>query len=742
MDAFPQKPELLAPAGSFEAALAAFQYGADAVYLGLPKFSARADAQNLTPEQLKMLLAYAKTFSPAKKIYVTLNTLIREREWGEVREVLEALEELSPDAVIVQDLGVAAILRRNFPRLALHASTQLAAHNIEGVKALKALGFSRVVTARELTLQEIADIRRLTGVEIEIFVHGALCYSISGLCLFSAMEFGRSGNRGRCAYCCRQAFDGEYPFSMRDLALAPSMDAVLRSGADSLKIEGRMKSPLYVACVCDYYRRKRDGLLSPEEERRAVQDLQTVFSRPWTELYAHGDKCDAQSIIDPISVGHRGAKIGVSLPARRRGTLRFVSDRELEKFDGIQIDLPQGGRPYGFSIRELYKFGERGKHISLPAGSEVELPLPPDAPTIPCSCDVFCSSSQAVKRRFTVKKLRPSELPAGKRFDLKIILSAEGATAKALGVAVKIELPLTPAKAPEKTFEVLKSLFSRTGGTDWQLGDFELEDIQGLYLPASKANEMRRALIEQLDMAQAGSKDGAKLQGEEQDEILTKPGRAPRCSCKFRIEQQPCDYDFPADGELVLAVNDFTNEKKLFAQAEAWRALGRPVRIALPFWMRNEELPVVRELIAKFKERGFHSWEVADLSGLKMVREAGLEEISCDWTCYAFNRKALANWLELGVEYVVLSPELDTEERAELCATGHCQSLVQQHTPLFFSVTAPCMSRPFVRGGVLKTRNEEYRTEKFGALYVLTRLRKTVWPAPENSPVRYDFSWS
>ena len=159
-------PELLSPAGGFDAALAAFQYGADAVYLGLPRFSARADADNLTPQRLRTLLAYARTFAPAKKIYVTFNTLVQDAELAQALEFLDTLNDLLPDGVIVQDLGLARLVREHFPRLALHASTQMAAHNLDSVLALKALGFTRVVLARELTLDEISLIARESGVEI------------------------------------------------------------------------------------------------------------------------------------------------------------------------------------------------------------------------------------------------------------------------------------------------------------------------------------------------------------------------------------------------------------------------------------------------------------------------------------------------------------------------------------------------------------------------------------------------
>ena len=220
--------ELLAPAGDFQTALAAFEAGADAVYCGLADFSARAFATNLTLEELERLLAYARGGKNAecrsavrdsgdaefrsreKKVYVTFNTLLDEDRFDAAIEALARLEDIGPDGVIVQDLGVAKLIHDHFPGLQLHASTQLVAHNLEGVLALGELGFTRVVLARELSVEEIASIAKRCGdIELEVFIHGALCYSLSGLCLFGALEKSRSGNRGKCPYCCRMGYGNE-----------------------------------------------------------------------------------------------------------------------------------------------------------------------------------------------------------------------------------------------------------------------------------------------------------------------------------------------------------------------------------------------------------------------------------------------------------------------------------------------------------------------------------------------------
>src|SRR5262249_28038390 len=227
----------------------------------------------------------------------------------------------------LQDLGVYHVLRKYFPQLERHASTQMSVHNGAGAHTLHRLGFRRVVLARELTFEEVHDITAASGVETEVFIHGALCYSYSGLCLFSSQTLGRSGNRGKCAYSCRDSFevagapltlrDGSpvkrdprqgFPFSMKDLALPDHMPALRAAGVSCFKIEGRKKSPLYVATTTDYYRKLIDGRLTDDERPALEADMQTVFSRPWTRLFvqSHKDK----EVADRDTIGHRGTPIG------------------------------------------------------------------------------------------------------------------------------------------------------------------------------------------------------------------------------------------------------------------------------------------------------------------------------------------------------------------------------------------------------------------------------------------------
>lgn len=293
------KPELLSPAGSPESLTAAVRAGADAVYLGVGMFNARRNARNFTIDQTDdaaCSLAEAVSFCHTRgvKVHLALNTLVRDREMVEAMRIAEAACACGVDALIVQDRGLARLIRTAAPTMPLHASTQLSCHTPSGVEALRKAGFSRVVLAREMTKSEIAACRDL-GCELEIFVHGALCMSVSGQCELSAMLGGRSGNRGLCAQPCRLPFavghaprDGEAAISLKDQSLYGHLEEIRELGVASLKIEGRMKRPEYVAAATAVLRRLLDG---ETPDPQLVEDLAAVFSRSgFTDGYFTGKR--------------------------------------------------------------------------------------------------------------------------------------------------------------------------------------------------------------------------------------------------------------------------------------------------------------------------------------------------------------------------------------------------------------------------------------------------------------------
>ena len=272
--------EIMSPAGSFESVVAAVRSGADAVYFGAGDFNARRNAKNLSDEELAEAIRYCHL--RGVKTYITVNTLVTDRELEKARELILHLNKVGADALIVQDLGMARLIRSLAPDLPIHASTQLTIHNLAGIKAAKELGFSRVVLSRELPLSEIKFLCKSTDLEIEVFGHGALCMCYSGQCYMSALIGGRSGNRGLCAQPCRMAYSyfGDaptYPLSLKDLAAAKHLRELEEAGVTALKIEGRMKRPEYVALVTSIYKKCTTTGQGPS--RQDMMQLETMFSR-------------------------------------------------------------------------------------------------------------------------------------------------------------------------------------------------------------------------------------------------------------------------------------------------------------------------------------------------------------------------------------------------------------------------------------------------------------------------------
>lgn len=310
--------ELLSPAGDFSGLIAAINAGADAVYLAGKSFGARAYAGNFDTEELMEALDYAHLFS--KKIYLTLNTLIKEKEFCKIQTFLKPFYEHGLDGVIIQDLGLIPLLKKEFPLLKLHGSTQMTISNYRSAAWLKEQGICRVVPSRELSLEELREIREKGAVEVEAFIHGAMCYSYSGQCLFSSFLGGRSGNRGRCAQPCRLPYkvcnEGKcisgkndiYPLSLKDLCSLPYIYELMDAGIDSFKIEGRMKSPEYVAGVTAVYRKYMDLYMQGERKEISKEDLELL-----SHLYIRSDmkdgyfnKHNGKDMISILSPSYRG----------------------------------------------------------------------------------------------------------------------------------------------------------------------------------------------------------------------------------------------------------------------------------------------------------------------------------------------------------------------------------------------------------------------------------------------------
>jgi U32 family peptidase len=717
--------ELLAPAGGLEAAFAAFHFGADAIYLGLKKFSARAEAENFTLDELDEITAYAHHLSPRRRVFVTINTVIRQDELAELVEALVALDEIGVDAVILQDLGVYRALRRYFPELELHGSTQMAVHNGSGTRVLRTLGFTRVVLARELTFEEVHEITAAGGMETEVFIHGALCYSYSGLCLFSAQTLGRSGNRGKCAYSCRDAFDvtgapltlrdgapvrrdpGQgFPFSMKDLALPDHVPALRAAGVSCFKIEGRKKSPLYVATTTDYYRRLLDGTLEAGRRADIEADLQTVFSRPWTRLFvnSHIDK----EVADRDTVGHRGTPIGnvQAVTQGREPRLRFHTRRPLQKHDGLQIDLPVLGKPFGFAVEKLWLVGSGNRTrevFEVPAETLVEVPLPREHPDLPRGAPIYCSSSQAVKQKYRYTRpkpgqwhgVRPLHIEASLNGGQLLVRGRVGDFVTTRIAAVRIEAANDVAGMEE----AVRSCFTRLGQSRFALASLTWSNPAGGFVPASLLNRVRREVVAELESQLHQARD-ARVASILKEVLPPKLAPTEHAGFRWSIKVDRIGSldafelsDWENVDEVVIDIaRDHPSllRERIGALAHV---LGRQrIRLALPAITRQWERRGIAHKIEMLRGEGWTKWEAANLSawddlGIDPAVPDGALDLATDWSIYVINRLAAQQVLTMGATRFALSPEDGLANWRSLLAEFGPRAvlIVYQDTPLFLA---------------------------------------------------------
>ena len=708
-------PELMAPAGNLDAAYAAFHFGADAIYLGLQKFSARADAENFSLDDLDRITAYAHALMPRRKVFVALNTLILQSELKEAVGVIGDVADIGVDALIVQDFGVFRIAHRYFPSIRLHASTQMAIHNLEGALILQELGFHRVTLARELTMEEIREITRSLKIETEFFAHGALCYSYSGLCLISSLLMGRSGNRGRCAYLCRDRFReadnaaGSFLFSMRDLSTSEAMSELIRSGVASLKIEGRKKSPLYVAATVNYYRKLMDGLMSPSEKREFESDIQSIFSRPWTSLYLKSTSYSG--VTDPSFVGPRGTPVGRVDAVVTRGRahyLCFTTERPLERFDGLQLELEGQDKPYGFSVEDLAVYRPSGARPSRTfearAGSRVEVRLPAHHPPIPLGTVVYCSSSQAVKRRYQYVKPKPNAFRIRRDIAVKLTLAPDGilAEAECEGIAVRHRLgaTLNPARQPRQVEQAARDAFEKTGDTPFRRPSLLLINPDNLFVPISVLNATRRAIFDKMVLALREEKSRRLGEIVLMEAEMTPAPRQPLAmpeKWSIKISDPSClalfeKSDPSALTEVVLDITHIPTSRLRNVLADLATKWGvERVRLGLPLITRSWERKNLLDNIALSRKQGFHRWEVANVSGWAWLRQATDhdidEDVGCDWSVYVLNRAAARQVLDMGAHQFLFSPEDTRENVITLLKEFPNEAVVMlyQDTPLFIS---------------------------------------------------------
>lgn len=486
-----RKIELLAPAKNLECGMAAIDHGADAVYIGAPKFGARAAAVN-SLEDIAALVEYAHLYNV--RIYVTVNTILKDEELKETEEMIRALYRVGVDALIVQDMGITGL---ELPPIPLHASTQMDNRTAEKVRFLADAGFRQVVLARELSLREIGKIHEACpDVPLEIFVHGALCVSYSGQCYVSQACFGRSANRGECAQFCRLPFSlvdsndrviakDKHLLSLKDLNQSEELEALLDAGASSFKIEGRLKDISYVKNVTAAYRQKLDAILARRKEyvrassgscRYAFKpQLDKSFSRGFTHYFLHGRTRDVFSFDTPKSLGE---EMGTMKEARGN-YLTVAGLKSFNNGDGVCY-IDEQGKLQGFRINRV-------------EGNKL---YPQEMPRIKPRTVLYRNFDQEFEkilaRRSSERKMTVAIRLADTAFGFALTLTDEDDN--------RVTLSLPRAKEPARTpqEENLKTQLAKLGNTPFEAERVDIDFTENWFLPASVLADFRRQAIEKL----------------------------------------------------------------------------------------------------------------------------------------------------------------------------------------------------------------------------------------------------
>ncbi len=490
---------------------------------------------------------------------------------------------------------------------------------------------------------------------------------------------------------------------MKDLAHCAECRTLAASGAVSLKIEGRKKSPLYVAAAVNYYRRLLDGTHGPGGRERAEADLKSIFSRPWTPLYLQSRMQAA--VIDPHTTGHRGAPLGTVRKATRH-SIRFITALPLELHDGIQVELPGETRPFGFAVEDIRLRDGRRVFEAAPH-TEVEVPLPQQAPFIPPDTPLFLASSQAVKKRYRFEVPNPRDLKQRHPLRVKVQFSAQAVAVDAEATAgrfnAKVECrykgPFEAAKKPDAMRQAVENAFSKLGDSPFTLDSIE-QDGAPVFLPVSRLNTIRRDITEQLEQQ-------VQQQRQEWLESVEADVAAAQNNTLEREESSPAQKEFLLKTDQPELILDMLKEgplppmtelivELLDSTAPAIDILRKRLpedirlRLALPEVTRGWERDALQRHIRYFLDCGQTDWEISNISGLKFLPEAGLD-IQADWPLYALNAQAIAEWQQRGIRRLTLSPE-DTLENKTALAEAHPFQLmwaVQSDPPLFISENCP-----------------------------------------------------
>lgn len=688
-----KKVEVLAPVGSYEMYEAAKAAKANAIYMAGSQFGARAYADNFELEQLNKLVIDAHKHKI--RVYITVNTLVKDSEFKHLYAYLQDLSLAGVDALIVQDLGVVSMIREHFPHFELHASTQMTVNNLQGAKVLEALGFDRVVVGREVSLQEIALIKKETSLEIEAFVHGSLCVSVSGQCLISSFVGGRSGNRGRCAQPCRKGYDiynkqgkkinqaMDTFLSARDLMTIDQIQMMIDSGVDSLKIEGRMKKPEYVYTAVSAYQAAMAGLDYSKDDLALVSNRQFtkgLFQGDFGKAYYNSDQDTAGVYLGKIQSQGRHKSLILDQPVYVGDSLVLVTDK---------------GKRLNLTMTNDYQKAERITFTDYPDLKE--------------NSPVYKLFSQKIVDKLDEALEETKERKLAINIKLVAKLGQVLSAIASLGdkqVAYQSDFIVEKATKNPTSVDQIKKQMDRLGQTDYRLASIDIDMDRDIFLPKSRLNELRRALTDALDASFVDRLDYKEAYQESNQAHIQEDQ-----SYKLTYESYGA-----VNEELDLSIFDRIYLHRLDQLAAIRQSYDGLIYFVLPRMKDERDYDKLKELVEDKQDLldGLAYTELGDIEAFKDVDLA----IHLESYFNIFNQKAVSFLNENGFYDLSLSQELNLDQlknlragtsRFEMIGYGRLSQMLLKHCPASIIKgcldDSNCLECPFSQG--LELRNKQ-----------------------------------
>lgn len=709
------KVELLAPVGDWNCLKAAVQNGADAVYFGVEQFNARMYAANFNVEDMKQVIEYCKLRNV--KTNLTLNTLLENCEFDNAVDLAKEAYKTGVDAIIVQDLGLAKYLIDNIPGLPIHASTQMTVHNLQGVLKLEKLGFDRVVLSRELSCEEIEYICKNCKVEIETFIHGALCICYSGQCLFSSVVGGRSGNRGKCAGPCRlpyelisenaetherKSIDKGYLLSTKDLCGIAYLPRLVQAGVKCFKIEGRMKSPEYVATVTRIYRKYIDMVLNNYDfiiDEKDINDLMQVFNRGGFSD-GHLDSKHNRNLIFPEKPSNMGIYLGtIKKYNSNKGHITLQLEEDLELGDSISVS----NEASKYLVSELMIKNVNQKKVS----ANTEVTIGRMKGNIKVGDKVYRISSKALSdfAKASYDNCENKKIPLNCTVTIKknTPISMEISTNKntcynELYSSIYVKeisnmIPIDALKTPISVERVVKQI-SKTTNTPFSFENITVLLDDGLYVPSiSTLNELRRTALEKVEqeILSRAKRTLLDLSKKSKESITYTPNvKNPEISVLFR--QLDLDFDYTKlDKEKItniyVSLELFISKK--YSKIISYFSDNYNLYIYVPSIIKtnykNIALSTIEQAVMIYNIKGFIVSNIGDFELLKKYSKD--YEFIGNYTLNVFNNNTMEEYRKLGLSRITLSRELNQELIKEMLANANINTemIVYGNLPLMAS---------------------------------------------------------